>query len=302
MPRLPHRMRERAESIARGLATWEAPPLRDAATVCLLREDGSGIEVFVMRRTASMAFAAGMHVYPGGAVEESDGEVPLAGRADLDDVALRTSSADARALLVAAARETFEECGVLLALTHEGAPALADDDLDADRLALVAGELTFADVLARRGLAVDDAALVPFAHWVTPEVEDRRYDTRFFMTAVPEGQQARHVEGEADQSTWWRPAEALSAYAEGSMAMLPPTLAVMNMLAACPDVATALRLAGRADVWPILPAPVLDEWGAVVWHIVHARTRAVFALGEEPPASESDGVADRVDPSAGDDV
>ena len=302
MPRLPNRMRDRAESIARGHATWDAPVPRDAATVCLLREDESGIEVFVMRRTTSMAFAAGMHVYPGGAVEDSDAAVPLAGHSDLDDVALRTSSRDARALLVAAARETYEECGVLLAVTHDGAPAVADDDLDSDRLALVAGELSFAEVLARRRLVVDDAALVPFAHWVTPEVEDRRYDTRFFMTAVPSGQRARHVEGEADRSTWWRPAEALSSYAEGSMAMLPPTLAVMNMLAACPDVATALRLAGRADVWPILPAPVLDESGDVVWHLVNARTRAVVAIGEEPPASETDGVGVVGDSSVGEGV
>jgi 8-oxo-dGTP pyrophosphatase MutT (NUDIX family) len=249
-----------------------------------------------------MAFAAGMHVYPGGAVEESDSRVPVAGRSDLDDVALRTSSADARALLVAAARETFEECGVLLAVTPDGASAVDDDDLDVDRLALVAGDLSFAEVLERRGLVVDDAALVPFAHWVTPEVEDRRYDTRFFLTAVPEGQHARHVEGEADRSTWWRPTEALSEYADGSMAMLPPTLAVMNMLAACPDVATALRLASGADVWPILPAPVIDDSGDVVWHLVNARTRAVFAIGEEPPASETDGVGPAGRPSAGDGV
>jgi len=302
MPRLPNRMRDRAESFARGHATWDAPVPRDAATVCLLREDESGVEVFVMRRTTSMAFAAGMHVYPGGAVEDSDAAVPLAGRSDLDDVALRTSSADARALLVAAARETYEECGVLLAVTPDGSPAVADDALDSDRLALVAGELSFVEVLVRRGLVVDDAALVPFAHWVTPEVEDRRYDTRFFMTAVPSGQHARHVEGEADRSTWWRPAEALSAYAEGSMAMLPPTLAVMNMLAACPDIATALRLAGRADMWPILPAPVLDESGDVVWHLINARTRAVFAIGEEPPASETDGVGVVRDSPAGEGV
>lgn len=298
MPRLPSRMRDRAESIARGQAAWDVPVARDASTVCLLRPavagaDGvevAGVEVFVMRRTTSMAFAAGMHVYPGGAVEVADSEVPLAGRADLHEVARRVSSDDPRALLAAAARETFEECGVLLAVTPDGLPAADDGELDADREALVAGEVAFTDVLARRGLVVDDAALVPFAHWVTPEVEDRRYDTRFFLAAVPVGQRARHVEGEADRSSWWRPADALSSYADGEMAMLPPTLAVMSMLAECPDVESALRLAARADVWPILPAPVLDATGEVRWHLVDARTREVYAIGEEPSASETDGV------------
>jgi 8-oxo-dGTP pyrophosphatase MutT (NUDIX family) len=290
MPRLPSRMLERAESVARGLGTWTPPTARDAATVCLLREADHGIEVFVMRRTTSMAFAAGMHVYPGGAVEESDSAVPVAGRAALVEVAARISSDDPRALIVAAARETFEECGVLLAVGTDGTPAYADDALDLEREALVAGELGFAELLARRGLVVDDAALVPFAHWVTPEVEDRRYDTRFFMTAVPEGQSARHVEGEADRSSWWRPYEALAAYADGGMAMLPPTLAVMHLLDTCPDVATALRRAAGADVWPILPAPAVGEDGAIVWRLVNERTRVALVDSDEPHASETDGV------------
>ena len=288
--RLPQRMRERAESVARGETEWVVPAARDAATVCLLRDGVDGLEVFLMRRTTSMAFAAGMHVYPGGAVEASDSVAPVAGRADLEAVAARTWSADPRALLVAAARETFEECGVLLAVGTDGAPAYADDALDLEREALVAGELGFAELLARRGLVVDDAALVPFAHWVTPEVEDRRYDTRFFMTAVPEGQVARHVEGEADRSSWWRPSEALAAYAEGRMAMLPPTLAVMHLLDACPDVSTALQRAAAAEVWPILPAPAVGEDGGIVWRLVNERTRVALVDADEPHASETDGV------------
>ena len=82
--RLPSRMRERASRVARGESAWTVPVPRDAATVCLLRDGTDGLEVFLMRRTTSMAFAAGMHVYPGGAVEASDSRVPVAGRADLD--------------------------------------------------------------------------------------------------------------------------------------------------------------------------------------------------------------------------
>jgi 8-oxo-dGTP pyrophosphatase MutT (NUDIX family) len=284
-------MRERAESIARGETVWTPPPVRDAATVCLLRDGDAGLEVFLMRRTTSMAFAAGMHVYPGGAVEASDALVPLAGRADLAVVAARTSADDPRVLVVAAARETFEECGVLLAVDEHGAAASADAALEADRVALVAGEVSFAEVLVRRGLRVDDAAIVPFAHWVTPEVEDRRYDTRFFMTAQPAGQQARHVDGEADHSTWWRPADALAASAEGRLAMLPPTAATLALLARYADAASALAAAAVVEVAPILPAPHLDSDGTVSWHLVHDRTRAVLLPGEEPSASETDGVA-----------
>ncbi len=120
-------MRERAESIARGETAWSPPPVRDAATVCLLRDTAHGLEVFLMRRTTSMAFAAGMYVYPGGAVESSDALVPVAGGADLDAVAVRTWSTDARALVVAAARETFEECGVLIAVDDLGATATVDE-------------------------------------------------------------------------------------------------------------------------------------------------------------------------------
>jgi len=288
--RLPQRMRERAESVARGETEWVVPAARDAATVCLLRDGVDGLEVFLMRRTTSMAFAAGMHVYPGGAVEASDSVAPVAGRADLEAVAARTWSADPRALLVAAARETFEECGVLIAVGADDRAAEVDDALDADRAALDAGEVTFASVLERRGLRVDDASIVPFAHWVTPEVEDRRYDTRFFMTAQPEGQQAVYIAGESDRSAWWRPADALAASAVGRMAMLPPTAATLALLAAHPSAASALAAGAALDVVPILPAPYREADGSVSWHLLHDRTREVLRLGGEPTASETDGV------------
>jgi len=290
--RLPQRMRERAESVARGESTWTVPAARDAATVCLLRDGADGLEVFLMRRTTSMAFAAGMHVYPGGAVEASDSAVPIAGRADLTVVAARTFSDDPRAMLVAAARETFEECGVLIAVDADGETAVVDDDLGAERTALDAGEVTFASILERRDLRVDDAAIVPFAHWVTPEVEDRRYDTRFFLTVQPAGQQAVYIAGESDRSAWWRPGDALAASADGHMAMLPPTAATLALLATYPDARAALVAASAVEVAPILPAPHLEPDGSVSWRLLHDRTREVLRLGGEPTASETDGVTE----------
>jgi hypothetical protein len=196
-------------------------------------------------------------------------------------------------MLVAAARETFEECGVLIAVDRDGVPAVVDDRLESDRAALDASEVTFASILERRALRVDDAAIVPFAHWVTPEVEDRRFDTRFFMTAQPEGQQAVYIAGESDRSAWWRPSDALAASAEGRMAMLPPTAATLALLAGHPTAASALAAGAALEVVPILPAPHLEPDGSVSWRLLHDRTRAVLRLGGEPAASETDGVLPR---------
>ena len=284
-------MRDRAAALAYGAGTWSVPVARDAATVCLLRDTSLGLEVFLMRRTRSMAFAAGMHVYPGGAVEVSDAGVPRAGHADLVAVGTRLSTAAPAALLVAAARETFEECGVLLARTAAGgvpAPDLIDA---ATRDDVAAGRRTFADVLTAYDLVVDDAALVPFAHWVTPEVEDRRYDTRFFAAALPVGQRAVQLGGEADRVGWWLPRVALEESLAGRLAMLPPTVATLEVLAESGSVADALEMVAALDVVPTLPHPYPGgSPGAVEWHLVHARTRELLDGVGEPHASETDGV------------
>ena len=266
----------RVDSLAAGDGAWTPPTPRDAATVCLLRDTAAGPEVFVLRRNPSMNFAARMHVYPGGAVEASDADVPTAGRVGDAWLDARTSSDRGRAVLVAAARETFEECGVLLGVDAAGRAAAYDDGLEADREALLRDDLAFADLLAARGLVVDDSAIVPFAHWLTPEIEDRRFDARFFVAAQPGEQQARHVGGEADRSAWWRPGDALAAYAEGRMAMWPPTIATMRFLAEHASAAEALAAARAAEVVPVMPEQYRDGGGFGV-RLVHARTRAFVA-------------------------
>lgn len=285
-------MRDRAAQVAYGGSTWQPPVARDACTVCLLRDTDAGPEVFLMRRTRSMAFAAGMHVYPGGALEDADALVPLAGRVDLAEVGARLSSDHPAALIAAAARETFEECGVLLALSAAGDGAVPTAGLvpDADRDDVAEGRRAFADVLAVYDLVVDDAALVPFAHWVTPEVEDRRFDTRFFAAVLPAGQHAAQLGGEADRVAWWRPADALAEAYAGRMAMLPPTLATLETLAPFASAAEAVAAVRLLPVEPLLPHPFPAGGGEVVWHLVHDRTRAVLDGVEQPHASETDGV------------
>jgi 8-oxo-dGTP pyrophosphatase MutT (NUDIX family) len=240
-----------------------AVPPRDAATVVLLRDGAgrSGLEVYLLRRAGTMAFAAGMHVFPGGSVDprDSDTETAWAGPAPAEwGRSLGCPPDLARALVCAAVRETFEESGVLLA----GASAdevVADttaDDWEADRRALLDRSLAMSALLARRGLVLRSDLLAAFAHWITPEFEPRRFDTRFFLAALPVGQLARDVSGEADAADWLPVAEAVSGFEEGRLAMLPPTIEALRSLLPCSDVATAL--AAPREVRPILPRLVAD--------------------------------------------
>lgn len=239
------------------------PPALDAATVVLLRDGVEGLEVFLMRRVVGMRFAPGMHVFPGGRVEDRDfGDVPVSGEPDL-----RGASGDAalaRALTVCAARETFEETGVLLTAPS----AVADEECRAD----IESGGDFAALL--RGLAaqVDAPALPMWAHWVTPEIESKRFDVRFFVAAVPAGQSVRDVSGEADHVCWIRPADALALHAAGELPMLPPTSATLAELTAFGSADAAVSHAVHRTVEPLLPHRADDG----SWSIIHAYDRSVI--------------------------
>lgn len=184
---------------------------RDAASVLLLRAvpGQPGVEVYMLRRARSMAFAPGASAFPGGSVDPRDAEDEVAW-AGPDAAAwgelLDAPPALARALVCAAVRETFEESGVLLAGPAAGT-LVADTsgaDWEADRTALLDRSLSLAQLLARRGLVLRSDLLRPWARWITPVTEARRYDTRFFAAALPPGQRTRDVGGEAEQVAWTR--------------------------------------------------------------------------------------------------
>lgn len=262
---LPPALVERARAALDG--SLEVAPTRDAATVVLLRDGSVGLEVYLLRRAASMAFAAGMHVFPGGGVDprDRDDAAPWAGPPAQDWAERLGCDADlARALVCAAVRETFEESGVLLAGSSPG-DLVADTTAagwESDRLALLDRSLAMVDLLTRRGLLLRADLLRPWAHWVTPTFEPKRYDTRFFVAAVPDGQRPRDVGGEADRAGWLPVAEALRRYEDGRAAMLPPTAATLRRLAAYDGTEAVLAAAsGVGRLRPLLPRPVLSGSG-----------------------------------------
>ncbi|MEO3798299.1 NUDIX hydrolase [Nonomuraea sp. B10E15] len=254
---LPAELAARARDVLAGRV--EPVPARDAATVVLLRE---GPEVYLLRRKSTMAFAAGAYVFPGGSVDERDADqaVAWAGPSPAEwGAVFKASERLARALVCAAVRETFEESGVLLAGPGPGS-VVADttgDDWEADRLALIDRSLAFADFLARRGLVLRSDLLKPWAHWITPEIERKRFDTRFFAAVLPDGQRTRDVGGEADQVVWQRPAEAVELARQGKIFLMPPTHRTLTELAACGSVGDVL--ATPREIVRIMPRAVEIE-------------------------------------------
>jgi 8-oxo-dGTP pyrophosphatase MutT (NUDIX family) len=232
-------------------------PVRDASTVVLLRDGFAGVEAWLLTRVRQMAFAAGMTVFPGGRVEASDRYVPWAGT-PAAELAVRLSCGQtaARALVGAAVLETFEETGVLL--STPGA------DLRAARSDVESGRVGFAELLRAHGLAVDASSVSPWARWITPEGEPRRYDTRFFVAALPPGATAEDLTSESSVAGWVRVADAVAQYERGERPMYPPTIDTLRSIDGLPGVVDVLDAAGTRSVEPVRPLLGQDDDGAFV--------------------------------------
>lgn len=285
---MPREVRERTLALIRG--EFEPPAVRDATTVVLVPDAGP-IRTYLMRRSMTMAFAPGMWVFPGGRVDAGDMAVPIVG--DVPTTRMTAPSEDAaRALVAGAARELFEETSVLLAVDDSGATPEEDDRWEADRAAVAGGVLSFTDFLRQRGLHVDAAALQLWTHWVTPEMETRRYDVRFFVARIPGGQQARDVSGEADRTGWFTAHEALAAYGQGGMPMLPPTVATLADIAEIQQADDVLEAAATREIRPLMPRPRLLPGDALTWDVVDVRDDSiVISMAQEPAGSEVQGTA-----------
>ncbi|MEV4331447.1 NUDIX hydrolase [Streptomyces sp. NPDC049597] len=253
----------------RALAAGELTPVtpKRAATVMLLRDAADGPAVHMLRRRTSMAFAGGAYAYPGGGVDPRDDRPVGWAGPSLETWARRlgTDTASAQAIVCAAVRETYEEAGVLLAGPTPGTVVgdTTGDDWEADRQALVDRNVSFAEFLDRRGLVLRSDLLGAWARWITPEFEPRRYDTWFFVAALPEGQRTRNASTEADSTVWIRPADATAGYDKGELLMMPPTIATLRTLRQYATAAQALEAAAGQDLAPVLATARL-EGGEVV--------------------------------------
>lgn len=221
-------MRRQAENFDGKVA-----PARDSATLVLLRDAARGPEVFLMRRRATMEFAPGMHVFPGGAVEESDFDstTPWLGPERVTWARAFGCDPDlAGALVVAAIRETFEETGVLLAGPDAQTIVTTPADVDELRRAVEHHRLPFTRLLADRGLFLRTDLMAPWAHWITPEFAPRRYDTRFFVGILPAEQTLGTMSYEADAALWLSLPDAITSARNGVIDMMSPTLHVCRQL------------------------------------------------------------------------
>ncbi|GAA1461774.1 NUDIX hydrolase [Williamsia maris] len=243
----------------------ESVPVRDAATVVVIRDVADtdstpgGIEVFLIQRVQEMAFAGGMTVFPGGGVDARDAEADVAWTGPHPDWWADRFGADeatAQALVCAAVRETFEECGVLLA---GRTPDTVLDDATPyhpARAQLVDKTISLAGFLREHDLILRSDLIVPLAHWITPLGERRRYDTRFFLAALPGGQEADDRTTEAASATWHRVDDILAEWEAGRVFLLPPTWAQLQELRRFDTVADAL--AAPREITMICPTVISD--------------------------------------------
>ncbi|MFF9775000.1 NUDIX hydrolase [Streptomyces sp. NPDC013978] len=275
---------DRIRALAAGTLTPAIP--RRAATVMLLKDTADTPVVHMLRRRASMAFAGGAYAYPGGGVDPRDDDRHIrwagptrawwASRLGVDEN-------DAQAIVCAAVRETYEEAGVLLA--GPSPDTVIDDstgdDWEADRAAVAARELSFAEFLERRGLVLRSDLLGAWARWITPEFEARRYDTWFFVAALPQGQRTRNASTEADRTVWIRPRDAADGYDKGELMMMPPTIATLRGLAEYDSAAAALAAASARDLTPVLARARLENDDVVLsWPGHDEFTKRVPAAGD----------------------
>lgn len=243
---------------------------KDAATLVLVRAsaadvsappNGNGIEVFCVERNRQSRFMGGATVFPGGKLDGSDllaEWTPLTTPPRVPPqrtVPFTSSDAHLRSLAIAAARETLEEAAVV----HVRGGTVAHDDLLALRDELEQNPDALRVFLAKAGLQLDLAALHPFARWITPEAEPRRFDTRFFIAVAPEGQTGAHDDRETVSSLWTSPALLLRRFEAGEVQLMPPTHRTLALLEDCVSTDAALALADASCLDPICPRLVPHE-------------------------------------------
>lgn len=246
-------------------------PPKASATVVLLRDarQAPGIEVFLLRRHAASAVLGGAHVFPGGKLDPADTDPGLHRRLDQPIAHLHTQLAEpdltpamAAGLFVAALREALEECGVLYARTmHAIAPTHDPGQRQQWQSQLHAGE-SFERLLHQANLQLDTHLLAPWSRWITPvvpSVTNQRFDTRFFVAALPQGQSPVHDNREAVDSVWLSPKEALQRYWAHDLSFAPPQIMTLVSLTRFETVSDVMRFATARRPPCVLPEPFDDN-------------------------------------------
>jgi len=239
---------------------------RLAASVVLARDGEAGLELFMLVRHHQIDFASGALVFPGGSLDPTDSDPRL--RAVSDGVA-DVSDEDCR-LRVAAAREAFEECGVLLARLN-GSDAIVDGATATAlgaryRTALEAGEVGMADIAEREGLRLALDQLVAFAHWITPAYMPKRFDTHFFVAAAPLDHTLAHDGREAVDSVWITPDQAIAEADAGQRKVIFPTRLNLQKISQSRTVGDMLARSRTDPVVTVLPT-VSKRDGQRIMHI-----------------------------------
>jgi len=235
---------------------------RPAATVVILRDGREGLEVFMVVRHHEIDFASGALVFPGGKVDEADADPAWA--------ALAPSSSGAldRAFLVASARETFEEAGLMLARRGGGADMVGAADahrlVETYRARLVAGQITFLDLVRKEGLRLAADLMVPFAHWITPETQPKRFDTHFLLVSAPVEQLGAHDGAESVEGFWIAPEQALRDADAGTRTLLFPTHMNLLKLARYASVAEAVAVTRKTPTVSVMPQAERTATGRIL--------------------------------------
>ena len=241
-----------------------------AATVILLRDSPRGPEIFMMKRHVQSDFVGGAYVFPGGRVdpEDSEAEVLATGLDDIDASRRLQLERGGLAFFVAAIRECFEEAGVLLAYDGDGELIRLDDpekaaEVEVLRARLNAGEESFLDLAHDQEwrLAVD--RMHYWAHWITPEDQPKRYDTRFFLATAPPGQTAAHDDGELVESAWVTPQEAIDKSESKEWMVIFPTLRNLMTLTSFASAAEAEEAGRRRGQVETLQPRIVRRAGGI---------------------------------------
>lgn len=241
----------------------------DAATVILTRDqEGGPFEVFIMRRNKKQDFMGGAFVFPGGQLDDADCDPHLAGCAQglsVEEAKLGLNEPDlpnhkAIGLFFAAVRETFEEAGMLLAAHQSGAEVdFSDSEIherfQASRRELHGGKISLKELAERENIQFTLGLIRPYAHWITPDGQPKRFDTRFLLARLPKGQIPVHDSIEMIESLWITTKDALSESEAGKILLMPPTLKIMEELSEFSSVDELFEVAASREIHSILPQP-----------------------------------------------